>query len=312
MNEIRDVAIIGAGVMGHGIGLELARAGYRVTLYRRTKQGIEEALASVHRSLAELVDWGPVTEGEKDEILGRIRGTTSLEDAAAGADLAIEAVPENLELKQQIFRQLDRLCPKHAILASNTSSLMPTTLAAVTHRPERVLVAHFSYPPHLIPLVEIVRGEGTSDATVTAVYDAVKRAGKSPIIIQKEVMGFIINRLQVALQREALHLVARGVATAQDVDIAVKQSFGRRLGVVGPIEMVEVQDGWDITRQIHEYILPDLDDSKSPSPAILERVQQKELGPKTGRGFYNWTPETVQAWTRRLNAALARFLFRAD
>ena len=308
MTEIKRIAIIGAGTMGHGIAQEFARAGYAVMLYRRTEEGIQEAVANIERNLAEFVEWGLITADDVRGTLGRIQATTSLQEAVADVDLAIEAVVEDLDLKRRVFRELDRLCPPHTILASNTSSLMPSTLAAATERPDRVLVAHFSYPPHLIPLVEIVRGELTSDETVNAVYKAVKKAGKSPIVVQKEAMGFIINRMQAALQREALYIVAQGIASAQDVDTAVKESFGRRLGVVGPIEMVEVQDGWDVTRQIHEYILPDLDASREPSPLILEMIARGEIGPKAGKGFYEWTAESVEAWNSRLSTALAGFL----
>ena len=311
MNNIGQIAIIGAGTMGHGIGQEFARAGYDVMLYRRTEGGIQEAVANIERNLAEFVEWGLITADDVRGTLGRIQATTSLQEAVADVDLAIEAVVEDLDLKRRVFRELDRLCPPHTILASNTSSLMPSTLAAATERPDRVLVAHFSYPPHLIPLVEIVRGELTSDETVNAVYKAVKKAGKSPIVVQKEAMGFIINRMQAALQREALYIVAQGIASAQDVDTAVKESFGRRLGVVGPIEMVEVQDGWDVTRQIHEYILPDLDASREPSPLILEMIARGEIGPKAGKGFYEWTAESVEAWNSRLSTALAGFLMSA-
>jgi 3-hydroxybutyryl-CoA dehydrogenase len=308
MTDITRIAIIGAGVMGHGIGQEFARAGYQVTLHRQSEQGLRQSLAWVERNLDEFVEWGLLAAGDVPSILARIHTATSIAEAVAGADLVIEAVVENLELKRQIFAEMDRLAPPHTILASNTSSIMPSDLASATQRPDRVLVAHFSYPPHLIPLVEIVRGAATSDETVERVRTAVERAGKQPIVLQKEATGFIINRMQAALQREALRIVADGIATAQDVDTAVTASFGRRLGVVGPLEMVEVQDGWDITRQIHEYILPYLDASAEPSPLILERMERGEIGPKSGRGFYSWTPASVDAWNRQLNEALIRFL----
>ena len=294
--------------MGHGIGQEFARAGFDVALYRRSADGLDQALANIRRNLDEFAAWGLLDAGDVAPILSRIRTTTSLADALTDTDLAIEAVPENLELKERLFAEMDRLSPPHTILASNTSSIMPTTLGGATRRPGQVLVAHFSYPPHLIPLVEIVRGRETTDETVNSVYDAVARAGKSPIILQREATGFIINRMQAALQREALNIVAQGIASAQDVDAAVKASFGRRLGVAGPIEMVEVQDGWDITRQIHDYILPYLDTSTSASPMILDQVALGQLGPKTGRGFYEWTQDKVDAWNRALNEALIRFL----
>lgn len=305
---ISRIAVIGAGTMGHGIGQEMAHAGYEVILYRRTEEKLEHARQMILRNLRQMAEWGLCPVADIELTMGRIEFTTSMERAARDADLAIEAVVEDLELKKRVFADLDRLCPEHTILASNTSSLMPSLLAEATRRPDRVLVAHFSFPPHLIPLVEIVRGRDTSDEAVQAVYEAVKVAGKSPVLVQREAMGFIINRMQAALQREALYIVEQGIASAQDVDTAVKESFGRRLGVVGPLEMVEVQDGWDITWQIHSYILPHISASKEPSPLIKQKVERGELGPKAGQGFYSWTDEAVEVWRTKLESALAGFL----
>ncbi len=159
-----------------------------------------------------------------------------------------------------------------------------------------------------MPLVEIVPGELTSDGTLETAFRLMKRLGKSPVIVQKEVPGFIANRLQTALRREALYLVDQGIATAQDVDIAVKDSFGRRLAVAGPIEMAEVQDGWDVIGVIDHNILPYLDTAKEPSPIIFRKVAQGEVGPRTGKGFYEWTPESLEVWRKRLWTALAGFM----
>lgn len=306
--NMRCITVVGAGTMGHGIGQEFARAGFDVVLYGRSEERLMQSKRLIERNLREMVEWELLPAGEIEPTLERIRLSTDLSDAAGNADLVIEAVPEDLELKQRLFAELDRICPPKTILGSNTSSIMPSMLAKATQRPDRVLVVHFFYPPHLMPLVELVRSPDTSDATLEAAYHAVKAAGKSPVIVQKEALGFIANRIQAAIQREALYIVAQGIASAQDVDTAVKQSFGRRLGVAGPIEMVEVQDGWDITWQIHSFILPDLDASKTPSPLIKKKIEANELGPKTGKGFYEWTPESVEAWRKRLFNALARWM----
>lgn len=309
--EIKHIAVVGAGTMGQGIGQEFARAGYQVVLHRRSRKKLQLARQGIRRSLGEMVDWGLIGASEIEPTLRRIRTTTSLEETARNADLVVEAVFEDLDLKQRILRDLDGLCPPHTILASNTSSLMPGLLASVTKRPERVLVLHFCYPPHLLPLVEVVRAELTSDETVDVVCDIARAIGKCPVVLQKEAVGFIINRLQVALLREALFIVEQGIATAQDVDIAAKESFGRRLAVAGPIEMAEVMDDWKQTLQFTRYILPDLDTSTEPSSLMQEKVAQGELGAETGRGFYEWTPEHVQAWRNRLWSTLAGSL-RSD
>ncbi|MCJ7625964.1 MAG: 3-hydroxyacyl-CoA dehydrogenase NAD-binding domain-containing protein, partial [Anaerolineaceae bacterium] len=217
---------------------------------------------------------------------------------------------EKLEVKQYIFKQLDAHCPKHTILASNTSSLMPSSLASATNRKDKVLVLHYFYPPHLMPLVEIVRSEFTSDETTEMVYKTVLKAGKKPIIAQKEALGFIANRMQIALLREALYIIDQGIATAEDIDIAVKYGFGRRLAFVGPVELAEVQDGWDVMAQIERYILPDLDNSVEPNPLIQKKVECGEIGPKTGKGFYQWTPESEDAFVRNLYRSLAQFVKR--
>lgn len=303
--EIERVAVVGAGFMGHAIGQEFAVAGLPVVLHDLTEAHLQQALAWIERNLREMAQWGIIAEEAASEALARIRTTTVLADAVGDADLVVEAVFENLELKRKVFSALDCLCPAHTVLASNTSTLMPSLLAAATHRPERVLATHFFYPPSLLPLVEVVRGERTAEEIVQAVCALLRRMGKSPIVVQKEAPGFIANRLQFALQREALHIVEQGIATAQDVDVAVRDGFGRRLAFAGPFEVAEPV-GWDLELQIQRYLFPDLAASLTPSPLVVQKVERGELGVKTGRGFYEWTPESAEAWRRRMAAGLLR------
>lgn len=307
LTAIRHVAIFGAGTMGHGIGQEFARAGLDVVLWGRQQGKLERAKEKIQVSLEEMARWNVFPDMDIAATMGRIEITTSTDRAVADADLVIEAVVEDLELKLQVFRDLDHICSEHTILASNTSSFLPSVLAAATERPGQVLATHFFYPPHLMPLVEIVRGPDTSDETVQAVHSVLESAGKSPVLVQKEAPGFIANRIQAAIQREALYIVQQGIASAQDVDLAVKDSFGRRLGVTGPIEMVEAQDGWRVTQEIHTNILPDLDASKDPSPLILEKIGRNELGPMTGKGFYEWKEQSLEMWKSRVGEHLMRF-----
>jgi 3-hydroxybutyryl-CoA dehydrogenase len=302
---IERVAVVGAGFMGHAIGQEFALAGHPVALHDLTEAHLQQAMARVERNLQEMAHWGIVAEEAVSEALARIRTTTVLADAVGNADLVVEAVFENLELKREVFSALDRLCPPHTILASNTSTLMPSLLATATRRPERVLVTHYFYPPSLLPLVEVVRGERTAEGVVQAVCALLRRMGKSPIVVQKEAPGFIANRLQFALQREALYIVEQGIATAQDVDRAVRDGFGRRLAFAGPFEIAEPV-GWDLELQIQRYLFPDLAGSLTPSPLVVQKVEGGELGVKTGRGFYDWTPESAEAWRRRMTEGLLR------
>jgi 3-hydroxybutyryl-CoA dehydrogenase len=307
-NKIKQIAVIGPGMMGHAIAQEFAQAGYRVTLYGRSEDRLQGALRKIERNLGELVQWDIVAERDVKSTCERINTTTAIQEAGIEADLVVESIIEDLEVKKQLFKDLDVICPERTILASNTSSLLPSDLAATTGRPDRVLVAHYFNPPYLMPLVEIVRGQATSDQTVDTVYDLMKGMGKSPIVCQKEALGFIANRLQLVLWREAFNIVQRGIASPQDVDLAVKNSFGRRLGIVGPFELYEYIDGYDLTLQCEKYILPDMDTANEPYPILIEKVKKGELGAKTGKGFYEWTPEFTEAWRKKMIKNLVEFV----
>ena len=306
-NKINNITVVGPGMMGHAIAQEFASAGYVVRLYGRSDERLQQALQKINRNLKELAEWDIISDSEVRPTLDRINTTTALEEAAADADLVVESIIEDLEVKQHLFKDLDRICPPHTILASNTSSLLPTDLGAATRRPDRVLIAHYFNPPYLMPLVEIVRGQSTSDDSINIVYNLMKDMGKSPIICQKEALGFIANRLQLVLWREAFNIVQRGIASPQDVDLAVKNSFGRRLGTVGPFELYEYIDGYDLTLQCEKYILPDMDTSNEPYPLLLEKIKKGELGAKTGKGFYDWTPEFTEAWRKKIIKTLVHY-----
>lgn len=298
--EITKITVIGPGMMGHAIAQEFATAGLEVTLHGRSEPRLREALERIEQNLKELVEWRILSTDVSEAAMDRIFATTDLENAGSDTDLIVESIVEDLEVKHRLFKTLDGICPDTTIFASNTSSLLPSTMASVTHRPDRFLVAHYFNPPYLMPLVEIVRGSHTSEETVQAVFHLMKQIGKQPIICQKEALGFIGNRLQLVLWREAFNIVQRGIATPEDVDLAVKSSFGRRLGVAGPFEIFEHNDGYDLTLQCEKYMLPDMDTSSEPYPLLLEMVEKGRLGVKTGRGFYDWTPEFTGAWRKRM------------
>ena len=307
-STIHHIAIIGTGAMGRGIAQDFAVAGFQVALHDISEEQLRQALTGIRRDLERQADWGLIARDRIEPALARLRPAASLAEAAADADLVIEAVFEDLGLKRRVFAELDRVCPMHTIVGSNTSSFMPSLLAANTTRPERMLVVHYFYPPPLMPLVEIVPGPLTAPAVIESVYAAVKAAGKTPVIARKEAMGFIVNRLQMALLREAYHLIEQGICTAAEVDLATVNSFGRRLAVVGPLELAEVQDGWDVQWEINRHIFPDLSTAAGPSPVIQAQIERKDLGPRTGRGFYDWPSARLETWTTRLQAALAESL----
>lgn len=297
--RIRHVAVIGSGLMGHGIAQELAAAGYQVALTSHTEQSLERAMERVRANLAMLAGLGIIDPQRAAKVPKRIRTTTKLAEACERADLAVEAVYEDLDLKREIFEALDASCPDGAILASTTSTFMPSQYAPATGRPDRVIGAHYFNPPHLIPLVELIRGPETSDETVAVVDGLLRRMGKKPVLVQKEKLGFIGNRLQAALLREALWLVQEGVATAQDVDAVISSSIGRRWAVAGVFEIFDL-GGWDVVQSAATHIVADLQNSTELPPILREKVEAGELGVKSGKGFYEWTPESARAAQERL------------
>jgi 3-hydroxybutyryl-CoA dehydrogenase len=305
VDDISRLAIVGAGLMGHGIAQEFALAGYEVHIHDITEGKLQKAIKNIQANLKMLIEIGTVTQKQAESVMKNIHPSTELKDMVVEVDVVIEAVLENLELKQEIFQKLDQLCPKHTILASNTSTLMPNMLASTTQRPDKVLVTHYFNPPYLLPLVEIVRHKETSDETVTTIYDLLTRVGKSPVIVQKEVPGFVGNRLQYALFREALSIVEQGIATPQDVDTIVKTGFGRRYAAAGPFEIWELA-GWDLILAATQYILPDLESSTGMSPVLKDKVETGDLGVKTGKGFYDWTPESAEALKQKIGQILVK------
>jgi 3-hydroxybutyryl-CoA dehydrogenase len=298
-------------MMGHAIAQEFAVAGYEVMLCGRSEDRLQEAMIKIERSLSELAEWEIISENDVAPSLERLQTTTDLKAAGSFANLIVEAIVEELQIKNELFSKLDTIAPDGTIFASNTSSILPSVLAAATRRPDRFLVLHYFNPPYLMPLVEIVRGNETSDTTVEVINNLMKSMGKSPIICQKEAPGFIVNRLQLVLWREAFNIVQKGIASPQDVDLAVKKSFGRRLGMVGPFELYEYIDGYDLTLQCEKYMLPDMDTSNESYPLLLEKVAKGELGAKSGKGFYEWTPEFTEAWRKKVFKGLVAYV-KAD
>ena len=303
-NEIRRIAVVGAGLMGHGIALELAAHGFPVHLHDRDQAQLDRAQDNIVHGLARLVEIERITPGDAAAAPARIAMGRDLHAAVCDIDLVIEAVSEDLELKRVLFRDLDAWAPPRAILASNTSTFMPSLLAAATNRPERVIVTHYFNPPYLLPLVELVRGDRTSDETVATMRALYEGIGKSPAVVQREAPGFVGNRLQMALLREALAIVDAGIASPRDVDTIIRTSFGRRLAVAGVFEVFEAA-GWDLTLAVAEQLFPAIDRSTAPPASLREKVARGELGLKTGKGFYAWTPEEAAALRQRISDGLA-------
>lgn len=303
IDEIKNVAVVGAGLMGHGIALEFALAGYQVGLNDLTDELLHQSMERIRGSARVLLDAGLIDEASAAKVPDQVRISTDLEAVSADADIVIEAMAEDLHRKREVLRTLDHLCSRRTILASNSSSFAPSRMADATHRPDKVVGTHYFNPPFLIPLVEIIRGRQTSDETVALVHELMTRLGKSPVIVEKEVPGFIANRLQAALIREALDLVESGVATPQDVDQVITTSIGRRWAVAGVFEVTEIA-GLDLKKAILTELLPSIASSPEVPSILKQKVERGELGIKSGKGFYDWTPEKAAALRARIARAL--------
>ncbi len=307
---METIAVIGAGMMGPGIAQVFAAHGHRVRVQDLAPRMLEAVAGRVRTNLARMAEYGLAEAADIPAIIGRIETTRDLAGACRGADVVIEAVTENLALKQQLFAELDRVSSETAILCSNTSVMSITQIGEKAERRQRILGTHFWNPPHLIPLVEVTRTEFTSPGCMDAICRLLTNAGKTPVRVQKDVPGFIANRLQHALWREAFAIVDEGICDPLTVDIAINNSFGMRLPVLGPVVNADLV-GLDLTLAIHNYVLPHLNTSATPSTTLRARVERGELGFKSGQGFLPWTEESAAAVRNHLTTYLLEALARA-
>lgn len=294
MQDIDQLIVcgVGTGTMGSGTALAFALAGRRVRLYGRSEQGLTEGRGRMARTVEACVGHGLLSAGEAEAALGRVTDITELAAAVGDADFIIESITEDLPVKREMFARIEALCPAGAILASNTSGLSPTAMAEPLRRRERFVVTHFWNPAPLMPLVEVVPGEHTAPETVEATRLLLERIGKKPVVLRREAPGFIGNRIQFAVLREALAMVESGIADMAAVDDAVKYGLGRRYGTTGPLESADL-GGLDVFRSIAQYLLPDLCADPGVPPLLARAVEDGHLGTKTGTGLYAWTPEAL-------------------
>lgn len=295
---MENIAILGSGTMGHSIALSAAMADYTVRVYGINEDDVANATKGLKGKVATLVANDVLTEQQGQEAIARIELSTHLEYVVKEATFVIEAIPENLALKQQTYAQLEQLIEPTAVIASNTSGIMPSLLAEKMSYPNRLVITHFYNPAHLVPLVEIVKGEKTDEATVERAMQLMQAFKKKPIKIEKEIAGFVGNRLQFALFREAQYLYNEGIATKEDIDAAVKYSIGRRLSVTGPLLSADMT-GLDVVRDICNYLFADLSDEKQVGEQIESLVANNALGYKTGKGYYEWS----ESFSNEINAA---------
>ncbi len=292
-----DYAVLGAGLMGVGIATHFIRHGHEVLLYDPDPQRLAEAPAVASGILAELSDVGQFDNDERDAALARLRVTGDLNDVAR-ARLLIEAIPERLELKHALYEQLEGLIADDAVIASNTSGLPPDELAARMTHPQRLLIAHFWHPPHLIPLVEIVPGRATDPRHLAAVQVLLVGMALEAVLLERAAPGFVGNRLQFAVLREALHIIHSGIASAEVVDQVMRASLGRRYAMVGPLEAADMT-GLPTVADIARHLFPELATGDEMMALVEQRLQRGDTGQRSGRGFYLWDDARRESIQRR-------------
>lgn len=291
---IERVAIIGAGTMGPGMAAVFAAHSYATRLMDIKPEVLEKARATVETVYSLLVGEGFLSQDAARRGQARIRFTQNQLEAVQGADFVVEAIPENKALKQSFYREVEGQVRNDTILASNTSGIPISELCAVCEKPERVVGMHWSNPPHIIPVIEIIRGDKTDDRAVETTARVVHSLGMVAVEVKRDVPGFVENRILYAIMREALNLLEKGVATAEDIDTVTKWGIGYKLSVIGPLELLDMA-GLDIYHSVASYLNQELSGSDEVSPVIAERIERGDLGLKTGRGLFEYQPGEIPA-----------------
>jgi 3-hydroxybutyryl-CoA dehydrogenase len=299
--RFETAAVIGTGMMGPGIALTLALGGLRTTILSRREDSGKTGLEKALRQITLLEENGLADSGRAARARELLSASTGFDGDIAQADLVVESAPENMEFKQDLFARMDSIVKPTAALASNTSGLSITAIASRCRRPERVLTTHFWNPPHLMLLVEVVKGEKTSEEVASAVHQLLADCGKVPVVVKKDTPGQLGNRLQMALVREAVNIVQEGIADAEAVDLAARTGFGYRLPVYGILEHQDIV-GLDMGLGIVDYVCQGLFNEPKAPDLMRDLVAGGNLGAKTGKGFYDWTRKDVEAVKARRDA----------
>ena len=304
--DVRHVAVAGTGMMGPGIAATFALAGRQATIVSRTAESAARGIATAKSLIEILAANGLADPAQAKDAVTRLSSSTDPEAAVRAVQLFVESIPEDLATKQAFFARLDSASPD-TILCSNTSGISITAIAEKASRPERIVTTHFWNPPHLMPLVEVSVGKQTSPRIADGVMALLRACGKVPVLVHHDRPGQLGNRIQHAMIRECVNIVQEGIATAEDVDLAVKTGVGLRLPVYGVFEHADMV-GLDLVKAVQNYVLPDLSPDQEAGRLHQEKVARGELGVKSGRGFLEWTPKKAEEVRARRDAFLVRFL----
>ncbi len=300
------VLVVGAGTMGHSIAGVFAANGFETRLYDKNPDQLEKAAGLIVSNFDTLVSIGDISQEDKERAIKLIKYTSSLEEAAQGVNFVSESIVEDPQVKKVLFDDLDRLCAPETILTSNTSALNIYEAVKVSH-PERLLIAHWFNPPHIMPLVEVVKGDATSDETVDTVVSLMNSIGKTPVLVKKYIPGFIINRLSSAIAREAGYMIGQEWVTPEDIDKAVCTTFGPRFPFEGPLELFDYV-GWDVAVAVSKFMFPHLCSNTDPMPLGVELCAQGRLGVKSGRGLKDYDQADTEKILSERNQKIIKML----
>jgi 3-hydroxybutyryl-CoA dehydrogenase len=307
LQDIAHIGIVGAGLMGHGIAQVFASAGYAVNLYDVDSKTLATAKERIAVNFKVFLDLGLAKPEDVTLCLDRITLCSSLEELCRGPQYFLEAIVEDLKIKRDTYAELERFTSPDAIFSSNTSAISITEISEGMVHKGRFLGTHFWNPPHVLPCVEVIKGAHTDEGAFETVFSLMEKVGKVPVRVLKDVPGFLGNRLQHAMWREAISLCDKGIASAEDIDKVVKYGFGLRMAFIGPMETADLAS-LGLTYEIHKYLFPHLESSSAPSPLLADLVAQGALGVRAGRGLYQWTPEKIRNLIDRRDAVLLRIL----
>jgi 3-hydroxybutyryl-CoA dehydrogenase len=292
MFTVKTVAVLGAGIMGRSIAQLFALAGFDTHLYDIKVEILEQAKQMICENLTLLTEESLIIGSDKQQALQRITWTTDLEEAVQDVQFIIEAVPEILELKLNLFKQIEQFTSSDTIIASNTSTIMLSQMMEGIQEQDRFIITHFFNPANFVPLVEVVKNDQTSNEVINTTLNLMTRIGKTPVLLKKEIPGFIANRLQAAVVREAFHLLNEGVAEAKDIDTAITSGPGFRWAFIGPLETADF-GGLDTWKRVMENLAPELDKTENAPQVLTNLVDKGDLGTKSGQGIYSYIDKNV-------------------